>query len=689
MTLADIITTQSIAERNRALKRAFAPDSNGVEVVGKEQEALVVLLNLSLRKEEVDDLCDLALATTTLRNQKHLQLCCSEIQWLHSHNLKFPNARVSHQRLLTSPQAPVSGTLSSANFPARYGWSHDSARIRKASLFCAEFKWNGLWTCLAKELNERDHIWQKVFFELGFSRRDFQALTAMVGELLGEETFPLEVSPFSSQIRVPFKNSYCSVTPVVSHSLQSAIQNLDYTLKKGKFKRLQHEHSASIGNLCAAHGGRVSSLFYPPHIVKYQHATLSSSLEKRCKSDSVFNRKAINNKIFHNALRALINPSVEITLKKRRQRRLSALRYVRKELAAWLAPVMEWRDSLEETEGTLYELEQDSLVYRLLTFEPCDFPVLLNQLNICLHEELQTSFYGAEFAFHPRLIHPLKSQLLWLLNYFGKDDDESDVESDVQYIHFSSLRVFDVDAMANPYLCGIPSLTAVWGMCHRFQLQLNKLLPEPVSVDGFTWFVHQYSLSAGRKLPEPSRYIRNELKRPGFIAGQHCDLTIDLILKISAREDFRLSDDDIPLIQASLPAKLAGGSVHPPSLYERREWCSLYSIQHELFDRLARLPAGGRWIFPTHQEVHSLEELMDIITSDYSIRPAMLGYLLLEEPTLREGALTSMHAYAEPVLGLVQALSAIDVRIMKPKVFWATAFWQLKVSERAMLMKSL
>ncbi|GGB21156.1 hypothetical protein GCM10007414_38180 [Agarivorans gilvus] len=80
---------------------------------------------------------------------------------------------------------------------------------------------------------------------------------------------------------------------------------------------------------------------------------------------------------------------------------------------------------------------------------------------------------------------------------------------------------------------------------------------------------------------------------------------------------------------------------------------------------------------------------MDIITSDYSIKPAMLGYLLLEEPTLREGALTSMHAYAEPLLGLVQTLSAIDVRIMKPKVFWAAAFWQLKVSERAMLMKSL
>lgn len=36
------------------------------------------------------------------------------------------------------------------------------------------------------------------------------------------------------------------------------------------------------------------------------------------------------------------------TRKQQRERRLSALRYLRRQLAVWLGPLIEWRDDLEQ-----------------------------------------------------------------------------------------------------------------------------------------------------------------------------------------------------------------------------------------------------------------------------------------------------------------------------------------------------
>lgn len=687
MHLREILSIADIQARNRKLKSAFQPASDGIDVDGCEVHTLVILLNLTLKNDQID-YCDTISAKAAISDHKHFNYCIDEIQWLHSHNLKFPNARVSKQYLRCPPPKYNDEYITSANFEPRLGWSHDGQKIRKAILFSAEFKYSGSWTCIAALLVARNKKWLRALHWIGVQTEQQQILLNKIDDLFTEHHLPANVSPFSPQVIFPYRGEYISITPVTSHAIQSSIQNHQkHHPDKNIFTTIAYEHSPAIGNLCAATGGKVHYLFYPP-INRYQkpHHLHDSRISQWQKSASSFSEQAINNKATHQALSCIIENN-DITFKKRRQKRISALRHIRRQLAQWIAPIMEWRDNLE-CDDILTEIPNDSLEYQLLTLDASQFPDLLNELNIRFHQTLQIDYFGSRYAFHPQLMIPIRSQLRWLLNRFTLSKEDKNWASNSVYIYLSKMRVYDANALPNSYLCGTPSLTAVWGMMHEFQRRLNKLLPFTLSISSFAWFIHHYSLVKGERLPEYSKLLDGIPKRPGIIAGKKCDLVTDFIFSVNLPSEHTLTDPDLELIQAAVPGIFAGGSLHSPLMAEQKHWCWLYSDTAELFNKVASFPANGVWIFPAKKKIKDIQELFERTAFDSSFLPTMQGYALLETPTKRDGALINKHCFAEPIFGLAQRLSGIDIRLAGKNNFFKSAFWTLNTSDCSIIIKN-
>ena len=125
----ELLDIDDISERNIVLRRAFTAYTVPLDVTGNEAAALTILLNLTYPRKRVDDLLDMRLAKQTLNTDAHVDACIGEVQWLHTHNLKYPDIRVSKQRLIAASPLLHPHVLSSANCINTLGWSHDSAKV--------------------------------------------------------------------------------------------------------------------------------------------------------------------------------------------------------------------------------------------------------------------------------------------------------------------------------------------------------------------------------------------------------------------------------------------------------------------------------------------------------------------------------------------------------------------------------
>lgn len=142
----------------------------------------------------------------------------------------------------------------------------------------------------------------------------------------------------------------------------------------------------------------------------------------------------------------------------------------------------------------------------MLTQPRALLPELTLELASRFHLTLQHHPVGRRYAFHPELLVPIKSQLLWLLKKLVQPEVEgtNSTPDSFCYLHLSGLRVYDAMAMANPYLCGIPSLSALAGFCHDYERRLTKLLKRPVNFTSVAWYLRDYSKVEGKRLPEPN-----------------------------------------------------------------------------------------------------------------------------------------------------------------------------------------
>ncbi|MBY6186781.1 hypothetical protein KUV89_09125 [Marinobacter hydrocarbonoclasticus] len=690
MHLDDLLAIENLEERDKQLRRAFSPATALVEVSGSELKALTIMCNLSFKRADVPDLLSVAHAKQALYDPVHFERCLNEVRWFHSHNLKYPDPRVSHQRLILPLPQPVPGVITSSAEPALLGWSHNSTEVNRARLFSAAFLLDGEETCLARQVISSPSKWLPKLAQRSLPREACKQLRQRLFEFLEQSTIPEEISPYSKQIRVFDGWGYCSVTPVVSHSLLSKIQQLANG-RQLRATTIEHAHPASVSDLVASQGGRIRALFYPPPVyVPKVYGLASARSRKTMQGRTVFDLKALSSRHFVLALDQLVGNRGFQTLRERRKARVASLRIIRRSLAQWLSPMLEWRDDLEKRglklnlsgglERDLLVMPRESLAEILLS--------LLNRLQV----ELGQSRHGKIYAYHPELMLPLKNQLRWLLNELAKEDEAITEEStSLSYLHLSGLRVFDAQALSNPYLVGIPSLSALWGLAHQYQRKLTELLGRQIQIAGTAWHIAQYNLNDAKKLPEArsprKAAIPSEIKRPGILDNKLCDMTMELVFKlVSAEGEAPLSQEELNLAQAAFPSCFAGGCLQPPCLYEHTQWCKLHTSSQELFDDLKRLPTGGIWVYPTETGVTALDELPQLLAVKPNYRPASVGFVALEDPQYRVGSLERTHCYAEPAIGVVNCLGPIEVRLAGLKSFLENAFWQMEVDRRAMLL---
>jgi len=692
-------------ERNTAVRRAFLMYTPAVEMHGNEADALTVLLNLTHRRDKVDDLFDQRSAKATLANAAHITKCLEQISWLHSHNLKHPDIRVSKQRVLTGTPPLVDGVVSSANCAQTYGWAHNSANVNLAKLFISNFLWKGQPSCLALLLKDAPTEWKTAFRAHGYTVKQFVVLCERIEQKLECSPFPESVDFYSPQLRMPYQDGYCSITPVVSHALLAELQQAAMA-KKGQFTAIEHSRPSSLGDIGASLGGRVNALYYPPNIGREEVSLFDSRLNRFKSLHSVCLHHAISGGEFSGALLGLLNSNKELALRQRRLRRIASIKTIRHCLAQWLAPLLEWRSTVAEGLSTKQLMDLNIAIankpaaveIRFLTQPITHLDELLLPLCELLNSTLSNDSKVAQFAFHPRLIAPLKHQLKWILKQIRQDSVECDesqeggVDPTVRFLYLKDIQVFNAQALANPYCVGIPSMAAVWGMLHNYQRKACQQIGINIRFSSFAWFIRTFSMVKGKMLPELSMQGQggNDFRRPAIQDNRFCDMTCDFVVEVRGfAEELDAVERALESLKSAFPARLAGGSMFAPELSRDVNWCSLYRDKQAVYKKLKGLPASGKWVAPASEQVESVRSLLAKLRLNTRLRPAMLGYMFLGTPEERNNSLERRHAYAEPALGLVECLSAIDIRFIGKNKFMFRLFWALDPQPSHVLLKEI
>ena len=691
-TLQDLIDIEDSKLRFTEIKKAFMPYTRPVDVDGSEKQALIVLLNLSLSKPEAKDCLDFTRALGYFANSDNLATAEQEIQWFHTHNLKFPDCRVSKQRIISTPLYSEKLTLTSQSLNRTYGWAHNSAVYKHTIWLLNEFRWRGRVENLLNLIRAGDDFWLELLADIGLKPKTQIQLKDLIERQLPPTHLPDEVNRYSKQLRFPWKGDYLSVTPVVSHAMQ---QELSVLSRQGecslRFKTMSYPNSASIGNLCGSLGGYINILSYPIEVIANRHQTLGASCSR---TNRYFDDYQLTSKRTCSVLAHLTGFEQPQTRKARKHVRQYQLKVIRKQIARWLLPLIELRDNLVTEPIDFYDEPDDELVKRFLTVNESDFLDLTTGLNQRLNLALQNNRFASRFSYHPKLMRVLKTELIWVLTQLSRPEPELPAASDskVQYLYLSSMRVFDAADMSCPYLSGAPSLTAVWGFVHRYQQELRDLIPDcedEFEFKDFAIFIRDESVQTSAKLTEPSVIAKarsiSPAKRTTIIREDCSDLVFDIVITIES--DQRLSDCQSQL-RAALPTNFAGGALFQPEISSGINWLRTFVSKSDLFQVVKGLPGYGTWLSPYSFQPQILTELQERLSIDGSLIPVANGFHFLEPPQERKGSLTNLHCYAENNIALAKRVNPIEVRFAGRDHFFEKVFWSLEVTDQTILIKN-
>ena len=676
MNLQDAFAIESLKEKTTILRKLFAPYTPHVAVDGFEEQALTVLINLVYKRSEIDDLTSTRTAKSVLRDEVLLSKCINEVKWFHTHNLKYPDIRVSHQRLISEVVSEDIAGICSRSLPLSFGWSHNSAEINHAKLFLTSFTWQGEVTCLAKLLITEEPVWINLIRAYGFTKKAVLDIADKVKQQLPVAELPLEVSPFSPQLQMPFQQSYLAITPVVSHVMLAKIQQLT-TERRLNFGLVEHSRPTNVGDLASSVGGNIRVLRYFP---KTYSKAINRSKVANNDIEKAFKIRALLSSQFQQALLVLVGIKQFNTLRQKRLARVAAIRQVRVSLQLWLDNILEAKNNAQNQaypEWAKHYLDQ--------SITNC-----ISQFSNVLNESLGNLSKLKRFAYHPNLMGLFKAQLNYVFTHCAAEQEILNDEQ-IVYVHCQDMRVFDAEAMANPYIKGMPSLTALNGLAHNFERKLKNFIDPSINCIGSAIYIENYQLHPGKPLPEPNKLKqvagRSHVIRSGIIDKPKCDITLDLVFRLFVPNTELLDKLNSQLIKPALPSSFAGGTMHPPSLYQNINWCHVHTKPSELFKSLKVKSSNGSWLYPSKKVVKSFEQLIDALNGNFNLRPAAIGFATLEEPVKRDAALHEYHCYAEPVIGLLECVSNTSVKYAGAKQFFHDAFWVMDVQKESMLMK--
>lgn len=691
-TLQELMDIEDSKLRFAEIKKAFMPYTQPVEVDGNEKQALVVLLNLSLKKPEAKDWLDSSRALGYFVNSDNLDKAGEEIQWFHTHNLKFPDCRVTEPRIIAVPVHTDTPTLTSQSLRRSYGWAHHAANYRHTIWLLNEFYWRGRVENLLNLIRTGEVFWLELLANMGLQTESQIQLNDLIERHLPLTHFPADVNLYSKQVRFPWADDYLSVTPVVSHALQQELSALSRQRECPlRFKTTAYPNSASIGNLCGSLGGYMNVLNYPIGVTTNRYQTLNASREI---TSRYFDDFQLTSKRTCSVLRHLTGVDQPKTRKSQKHVRQYQLKIIRKQIALWLLPLIELRDSLVSDPIGFIDEPDDQLVKQFLTIKERDFLDLAAGLNQRLNLALQNNRFSYRFAYHPKLMRALKTELIWVLTRLTLPEPKLPQVSNAieQYIYLSSMQVFDAAAMSCPYLSGAPSLTSIWGFVHRYQKDLHGLLPGDdgeILFKDFAIFIRDESIQTSAILSEPSvltkaRHI-SPVKRTTILSDEYVDLVFDIVIVIESEQ--KISDYHNQL-KAALPTHFAGGSLFQPDIDLDVEWLRTFESKSAIFQRVKSLPGYGTWLSPYDYQPQNLSELQQCLSEDRSLIPVVNGFHLLERPHERNGALASLHSYAETNIALAKRVNPIDVRFGEKHSFFEQVFWSLEVTEETILIKN-
>ncbi|MGF1884738.1 hypothetical protein L4D13_01160 [Photobacterium profundum] len=688
MKLSDLINIEDKKERQRSLKKAFMPYSELIEVDGSEEQAIIILLNLSRIQPKSNDYLERQTADLFLRTDENVEATLAQITWFHTHNLKYPDCRVKDQRLIATVLPTEEKFISSVSLKTSYGWSHNGAAYSFTIWLLSEFIWRGEVVSLLSLIKEEDNYWLDLLKRYGFFKKNAQLFKEYIQRDFPSQSFPNEVSQYSKQVRFPWRNDYLAVTPVVNHTMQCCLERLSRCSDSSlSFRQIQSQNSASVGNLPASVGGRMNVLFSPLDITVDKRQTLLAS---RLRSHKYFDDGALTDRAICDVFRHLIGTEPLTTNKKQRHVRSYQVKKLRQRIALWLLPLIELRDQYGKPTAIIDEQQFPSVIFNFVTLNEDRFVLLADELNQCIHLSLQSNKFSSRYAYHPKLVSLLKLELTAILKQLSEQEVEQTRSGNEQYIYLSDLRVFQGLALSSPYLCGVPSMTAVWGFIHQFQRSFAELMQveEDVEFDSFAIFFKQEFIYKDSVLPEASKLAAkrtvSSVKRTTFKGEYHADLVLDMLIKVKTSIDLK---ECISLLQAALPTRFAGGSLFQPEILSSDDWLYVTDSKVGLFHRAKGLPNYGMWLTPESQQPLKISDLVYFIENDRSLIPISAGYHFLESPKQREGCICSHHVYAENVIMLAKKVKPINVRLEGIKSFFKNAFWSLDVNSSTILIK--
>lgn len=609
--------------RNIELKRAFNALSEGVCIDGLEVRAIHILANLTLKLSDAVDVTSAADACNLLKSEDWLSKCLSTVGFRHSHNIKYPDYKNRGVLRLEPLGRLPAGYISSqwCKDHARLGWSHNSADINYQLFLCASFNWQGGVICIADLIRDGDSNFKELLFDAGMYRKDVIWLAKELQGIVPRQTL-LELGPELRQIRLPYRNAYCAVTPVPSHMLQREIH---LALKTEKRHRgvIKHARAASVGDLAAATAGRVFTFRTLPKKLWMWH----SLNPKQSLPDA--------------GLLALgqLTKAEQMLLTDNNRKRL----------------VEEWK--------------QDVLNYIDTWIKKYDVPkevttcTLVAQFNV----HLSKTKIGRELAYQPEITRLLNQLMSKASSDYGVS---SITQGNYQYLVLPGIKISGATALSSSYMVGIPSLMGIWGFLHAFERNIQRRTNNSAfQIESFALCLHQFVLD-DRGLTREIKLDGKRLVPPAILPTRYCDFVISFVLKVRKAQ---LQLDPIRLISC-LPNSLCQGAVHPQiDRLENFLWKdSFYRVVQAIPEK------RGRWLAP---DLNFAPSDVETITLAPELLLTTVGYQLLETPTEKTGAVDDMpHAFAEPVLGNVcqrhAGADALDHEF----------FWKLAVLPNAFLL---
>ena len=212
--------------------------------------------------------------------------------------------------------------------------------------------------------------------------------------------------------------------------------------------------------------------------------------------------------------------------------------------------------------------------------------------------------------------------------------------------------MYGANSLSNPYLIGIPSLTAFAGLVDAFLSRLGA------NTGGtFAVAIRRFARTKGHPLSKQI-YKKHVVKNDTVIDSQHCDMEFDLFIRLDESDsNFDLSSHNL---YRCLPKRFSGGVLSSPivgtyqkcSLHKR---CNVYSSDNEFMRALNLLPSYARFIADVDPKIRSenLAELIHSLKTYYGVLPINRGFKFLGSLCSRKNAIVNLHTYADSILGLI------------------------------------